>query len=486
MKTSLVLSFFNRLLSLLPKLCLFFLSLSLSAQTLDLPLSKASSIYFRKQLYVFGLSAQQGGKVLVYRTDSSLKLKDSLVLNAKQKTAEAYLQFSADTLHGALEIFASTKNKNEGLQIFRPAPDFLSSSLVPSVEPGRLNNQQLFSAKKLISGTTVYDIRQSKDSSGLQFYVNAYERMAAEGNYDYRRTWQFPAERKGIYDAHLIGADERFVYVYAYRQNATEQSQWLLKLNAKTGELIKASKIASGKEVYRIGAVAVQKKGELILCGQVMRSNLVFWTCQLDSTGLKTELLEKPLALLYAGSPKKTSAKHLADITRMDVLQTGQVRICYRLFEQKDKRALMLVHSACSTLPLLAAELSVKQESLIVAPDIAFYFNSPDPMDRNGKIFLNDGEQLETLYQCVFSEQDRPRWQEEAGAAGSWLLIRTDVRKNLRYFARHSVENKKAVLKNLATIPLANQPWLQEIGNKKIVIGQQMTPETYHIDLYNW
>jgi hypothetical protein len=235
MKPSLVLSFFNRLLSALPKLCLFFLSLSLSAQTLDLPLSKASSIYFRKQLYVFGLSAQQGGKVLVYRTDSSLKLKDSLVLNAKQKTAEAYLQFSADTLHGALEIFASTKNKNEGLQIFRPALDFLSTSLVTSVEPGRLNNQQLFSAKKLISGTTVYDIRQSKDSSGLQFYVNAYERMAAEGNYDYRRTWQFPAERKGIYDAHLVGADERFVYVYAYRQNATEQSQWLLKLNAKTG-----------------------------------------------------------------------------------------------------------------------------------------------------------------------------------------------------------------------------------------------------------
>lgn len=461
-----------------------------SGQTRDFALSKASSIYFRKELYVFGVSSGLPRNMVIYKTDSALQLKDSLFISVGQKAPEEFLQFSADTLHGTLEIFSQIKNKSEGVTIVRLSSNFAAPIIIKGIENERLNNQQLFSPKKLVSDTRVYDVRESKDSSGVQFYINAYERVSPNENYDYRRLWQFPAERKGVYEAHLVQADQRAVFLYVYRQIGTEHSQWLLKLNVKSGELIKAIKIAAGKDLHRICSVKSDKQGDLILCGQVMRQNtkpeISLWTCVVDSTGIKKELNEKTVQLSYPPSLQKNSLGHLVDITECSIIKPAEVHIRYTVYERKDKQCLKFLHSASSVLFLTPSETITKAEFIQVSPDVNFYFTSRDPTDRNGKICFSEEESLETLYQLEVSSQEFPRRQEYVTGAESWLLIRTDVRKNQRQYDRLSFENKKTSLKNMETIPLSHQPWLQQTGVKKIVIGQQNTSENYRITVYNW
>lgn len=457
-----------------------------SAQSRDFALTKAGSIVFQKSIFVFGVQAGTPCKIAIYKADSLLNLKDSLFFITTKKSPDDFLKMTADTLHGALQLYCPTKDTQEGVTIMRPSADFTGLQTIKAVDKSRVNNQQLFSQKKWQYGNSIYDVIRTGDSSSLQFYINAYELADKTGNYDYRRTWQFPVERKGIYDLHVVHADQRFVYLYAYRKNETGSSQWLLKLDAKNGSLVKATRVAAEKNVYRLCSAVPSKKGEVVLSGQVMQASpgLSLWLCNIDSTGQKSETILQRINSLPPSDPKKKQQVLYSNFTKLRYKVDGRLLFTCQLFERSNPGSLKIV--SCGTVELSLSELETpRNQSIQTSPDLSFYYSSPDVNDRNAKVFLPEPGTLETFYQLPLSEQEFPRWQEQGGKE-AWLLIKTDLRKSQRQFDHLLFETKKGVLKNLNTIPLANQPSLLETGFKKIAIGQQNTPLIYRVNLYNW
>jgi len=470
-------------------LLLIFADFTCLAQSRDFLLDKAGSIYFQQTIFVFGIRSSPTCQMVVYKTDSLLNPTDSLFIASSQKSADDFLQFSADSLHGVLQIYAQTKNKQEGVMIIRPAKNLAETQIIKNIDRSRLNNQQLFGLKKMAQGELVYDLNSSKDSTGEQFYLNAYQRITAEGNYDYRQIWQFPVERKGIYDLHIVHADQRFVYLYAYRKNAMTVSQWLLKIGAKKGDLIKATRIASEKEVYRLGALRADKKGNLILCGQIMRAvalpGISLWTCTVDSTGQVSENMEKKILLNSGPELKKKPVELFANLTGLNLLPTGMAELTFQVLDKSSPGSLKLL-GAGKTILSADPETMAKPEQVQISAELLFYYSSPDVKDRNGKIITSEEGSLGTLFELRPSMQEFPHWQAFSGGTEGWLLIRTDLRKNQRQFDCLKLENKKTELKNLQTISLASQPWLQETGLKKVLIAHQNSPGNYRITIYNW
>jgi hypothetical protein len=61
--------------------------------------------------------------------------------------------------------------------------------------------------------------------------------------YDYK--WQFAFERKHIHRASVLATDTHQVIVYAHVFDGLKKGQWILSINANTGEIIRGTKLSA-------------------------------------------------------------------------------------------------------------------------------------------------------------------------------------------------------------------------------------------------
>ena len=91
-------------------LLLCFITGSTFAQQVQLNLSKGNTCLFGGNIFSFGFSSQkQGTAFCIYKIDTKLKIKDSLIINTGKVPAENYLDLYADTLHNFLNIYLQQK-----------------------------------------------------------------------------------------------------------------------------------------------------------------------------------------------------------------------------------------------------------------------------------------------------------------------------------------------------------------------------------------
>ena len=469
-------------------------------------LNQAGSCIFNKSIYCFGLSHNKGLDTLViYQLNQQLNKLDSLELLVDKIDSHQYLNLSYDTLHDYLNIHLQESGVKH-LSIIRLSKKFKLIYYIKHVEVARLNNSDLFGKNKVYLKDDVFAIKSSKDSSGEEFYLNKYKLKSENENFEYNQIWQYPFERKNINHIQILMVDTHVVCLKVSIYKGNKAGDWFLKINSKTGQLIKALKINDKNDIsYLMPGSILYNKNEkyLHLIGQKISSNqynplsqkmsavtstvaLIYFITidSLDHMTYKKDF-KIPLIDLQQGN-KKTNNSYYIKFNRASLNASGKIIVETDLFKNENASNCFL-YSNTSVLNFWYDGENFQVEKLNIGTNLEIenYYRSNDKLNMNGKICVDSASQLNQIYSNDLVMPVKINYRTDENMNGYWLLKKSDFKNQMINVSTLGPVNKIYQIKSLINIHKANFCILP-YSNNKIIIGNQMDENNYQLSIYQW
>ncbi|MBL7911936.1 MAG: hypothetical protein JNJ41_12835 [Bacteroidia bacterium] len=478
----------------------------LFAQIKQFNLSKGNSQLFNGNLYSFGINSQkQNANCIIYKLDKQLKVLDSLVFDLGKIPPDNFLQLFSDTLHGFLNVYVQRKDKKL-ITILRLNKLFDRVATIENVDIARLNSISNFESELFYYANSVYTIKNQIDTGGKQFYLNKYELKSELQNFEYEPKWQFPFERKNINSAHIFYADKNVVMLYVNVTGGAKFGQWILKVNANTGKLIRGTKLNDRGETtsYQYGTYLIDtaKKTTTVL-GQR------FTAAQLDQKGNKLAISNTPLVSVYiieidsagevlskqdikipVNEPKTTSKKIISNyILRMDKLTRspiGALSFEGDIYKNTDNTLCYLYANTISYQLIPEDESFILEKNSLGSNQMIekYYFNT-DKMDMNGKICIDSISQFETFFYKATNFPVKKQFKTVDNNA-VWLLSRSDIKKNSINYTVLGLVNKIYQLITLDEILKAKNPLMITLNHAQFALSSQEEEGKFQLKLITW
>ena len=252
---------------------------SLKSQEIKRQLLNANILQFHHNLYVYGY--QQNNTELKFKCYSyshKLQVKDSAEYNLGKHTPSDYLQISVDTLHDFLNFYFQLANQKNMVSLFRTNDSLKTIATTDNYDANHINSLSVFDDEKLAYKQDLYIIRTATDSADKQFYLSKYHVKSVNKPFEYDFKWQFAFERKHIYRASILAADSNQVIIYAHVFDGLKKGQWILRINANTGEIIRGTKLSAKGDTrhFLVSNYIIDKKTKSIdVIGSVYEGNTI-------------------------------------------------------------------------------------------------------------------------------------------------------------------------------------------------------------------
>ncbi len=483
-----------------------FITQAFLAQTKQFALSKGSCQLYKGNIYLFGTVDQKTNSTcMIYKLNFQLKTLDSLNIDLGKTSADNFLQLFSDTLHDLLNVYIQRKDKKQ-ITIIRLNKLFERIAIIENVDVARLNSISTFESELFYFKNTVYSVKSQTDTSGKQFYLNKYILKSDLKNFDYEPKWQFPFERKNINSAHIFYADTNSVLLYVNVIDGTRFGQWILKVNAKTGKLIRGTKLNDKGETssYQFGTFLLDTaKSTTTFLGQrftptqfnqkankLAISNAPFvsiYLVEIDSAG---EVLSKQDFKIPVNEPKTTSKKVISNyLLRFNSLtrnKEGAFGFETDIYKNTDNT---LCYSYANT---TIYKLVPEEETLLLEKNTVgsnqmiekYYFNN-DKIDMNGKLCIDSLNQFETFFYKTSNFQVKKQFaSSETGQ--HWLLTRSDIKKKSINYSTLGPVNKLYQLTTIDDILKSKDPAIYVLPNSQAIISSQEEENKFQLKLIIW
>lgn len=491
---------------------LFYLLISLqtiSAQDSLFNLKLANCQVFKGSLFVFGITESASFKTLqVIKFNDTFSQSQNFISVLDAGSTTNLLQLHSDTLHNCLSIYLHSKDNNK-VSLFRFDENLKPLVNLADIDVARLNNSSLFSQESHFDKEWVYSVKTVKDSSGKQFYLNKYKLKSEIENFDYEFKWQFPFERKNVFAAHPFFANKRFVFMYVIVAEGTKKGQWILKLNALSGQLLKASKLNEKADLstYNFGNFYFDAaKNSMLLVGQKLTEkqfqqteNKLFianapfanlYYIELDSSGefINRQEFKMPINDIKSGSKNKPGS-FLFRTERLVKKPDGKMELELDVYKSAEN-PLCYYYVNTSLINLLPHEDKFQLDKCSITNNglIEDFYFSKDPLDMNGKLFVDTLNPLHTFYYRVINFKVKQDFALSPELNPQWILSKSSVKKNNMTFSFLKIDplSKKYQLSPIEEIPKSQNPKFQVFGEGKFIISKQVEESKFEIKLLKW
>ena len=249
------------------------------AQTVSKIVIQPHSFQFHQTVYVYGYEQKQASLTFkCFAYNQSLQLKDSVDYNLGKHTTADFLETTIDTLHDVINFYFQLANEKNVVTLLRLNDSLHRIGGAENYDANHINSMMTFGDEKYIYKNDLYVIRTSKDTSGSQFYLNKYQVKTMLKPFEYTDKWQFSFERKFIHHASVIYADSNYVMVYANVTDGLKKGQWILRINANTGEIMKGTRLGQktdAKQYLYSNAVYNPKTKSIAVIGSVYENEMI-------------------------------------------------------------------------------------------------------------------------------------------------------------------------------------------------------------------
>lgn len=486
---------------------LCFTLVNLSAQIKLLDLKKANCQLFKGQLYAFGLTSTKTTDVFsIYKFNSQFSITDSVQIEISKKPNETYLQIHSDTLHNFLNIYLQKENQNT-VQVLRFDPQLKLLCSLPAIDVARLNNTSLFDSDVLHFNEEVYSVKIIGDSSGKQFYINKFKLVSSEKNFDYKMSWQFPFERKNVQQAHLIYINKKHVYVYVDVSQGIKKGQWLLKLNALNGQLIKASKINDkgetntyffGNHYFDMGNQSLHLIGMQLSEAQYnFEKNILkiedlaytsMYHLELDSLGdiQDKQIFKIPIILMTSGA-KKISSSTFLKINTLKKNVEGKLVFQGDVFKSTGgSKCFFYVNSIPFSLSYTETGFVMDKNTITANKMIEDYYFVKDRLDMNGRMCADSLSQFSKLVYQNPSMPVKLGFKSDSENNSLYLLNKHSFNKNNVNYSVLSPVKKIYQLSGIEDIAEHKFPGISFLSKDQYVIFHQSEDQKFQLKLYTW
>lgn len=249
------------------------------AQSVKHPMLSARTLQFHQFLYVYGY--EQSSSELLFKCisyNNKLQTKDSVHFNLGKHSPSDYLEISVDTMHEVLNFYFQLANQKNEVSLLRLNDALRKIGSAENYDANHINTISVFDDEKYAFREDLYIIRTSSDTSGKQFYLTKYQVKEMNKPFEYEYKWQFAFERKHIYRASIIYADSNLVMVYAHVYNGLKKGQWILRINANTGEVIRGTKLSAKGDPrhFLMSNIIIDKKTKSVdVIGSIYDANMI-------------------------------------------------------------------------------------------------------------------------------------------------------------------------------------------------------------------
>jgi hypothetical protein len=243
-----------------------------------------------------------------------------------------YLETSVDTIHDVINFYFQLANEKNVVSLLRLNDTLGKICSANNYDANHVNSIAAFNDETYIYKEDLFVIRTHKDTSGTQFYLNKYQLKSMLKPFEYIDKWQFAFERQFIHHATVVYADSNYVMIYVNVNDGIKKGQWILRINAITGELIKGTRLGSkldAKSYLYSNSIYDSKTKSIAVIGSIYEKEMIdfknntsnfinlskrhqlFLIC-IDSLGEVISKTEKLIALpLQTNNQTFTTSYHL-------------------------------------------------------------------------------------------------------------------------------------------------------------------------------
>ena len=437
------------------------------AQTVSKVLVQAHSFQFHQTVYVYGYEQQQTNLLFkCFAYNQSLQLKDSIVYNLGKYTTADFLETTIDTLHDVINFYFQLANEKNVVTLLRLNNSLQKIGGAENYDANHINSMMTFDDEKYIYKNDLYVIRTNIDTGGTQFYLNKYEVKTMLKPFEYTNKWQFPFERKFIHRASVIYADSNDVMVYVNVIDGLKKGQWILRINANTGEIIKGTRLGQkidAKQYLYSNSIYNSKTKSIAVIGSVYENEMIdfkkntsnfinlskrhqlFLIC-IDSLGEVISKTEKLMALpIQTNKMAFTTSYHLK-MREFKNTQAG-FDVWADIYEQTLPNTFVYYSSWHIDITKSELDYDITPSKFLIATNAIPKFISYTKGDMYGKFVLNnisdyDKFKYKKLLNAIVIKTDM-----DVSGNSFFVLKKTDIllgTKNYHYvfLGKKGVENK--------------------------------------------
>lgn len=384
------------------------------AQNLRLPLSNIQTIQLNDTLFVAGMQQTTTGLLFkLYKINKELIVLDSTSFNLKTVKLDQLLPINVDTLHGTFNFSIQKKESKNKVSLLRFNKHLKLVFQTEQIDIARVNSFTNFKQDRFVYQSHLFIAQGILAADGTkQFFLTDYQLKNPNQAFEYDVKWQFALDRKFIQTVHIICADSNQVMLFVNVSEGTKKGQWLLRVNAKNGFLIRGTRLNSKTEeaTYQFSDYYIDKKTKaIILSGQrlddriknpALSANKVeVFLLKLDSMGnvesRSSQLIN--LQLVKIGKTNlKTELKNYRVQTRFLAKQKNDDLQWQLNIYQQTASTWQYIDSHLLTASVLGDDFIVDTKALMLYQNISLFFWNADKLNTNGQLVAdsingNDG-----------------------------------------------------------------------------------------------
>lgn len=460
------------------------------AQQLNFNLEKGKALCFKNNVYAYGFKQSE---FVIYKLDSKLKIIDSVYYKLDKSKSTDYLSIDCDTLNASINFqlqkkdkqFASLLRFNENLKLINE---------FKSIEITKLSPLANFDQQKFIFRNLAYVVKSAIDTGGKHYYLSKFELLPSkEKAFDYKFKWQFNFEKKHIENIHVFYADTVQVIAYVHINAGERKGQWVLKVNAANGLLIKAKKISTNQNLnYRFANAAIHTVSkELFVVGQLNSGEQLanpsptLFVLQFDSLlNLNNQALITQK--INPANPKaKTANSYLFQIPKLEVLPNSKYAYTIDLFKLNGNE-FKYVNSARNHFSIEGGEIVSEPAVYKEYMELENYYFTQDKKDLNGKLFIDTLVSKDRLYYKEPVFPVKIGFKLNAEQLPVWFLKKNDVKLNSVNYSKLQPGSKVYETKVLYTISKDEEPNVIVKDSNTFLMYHTKNGSILHLELGNW
>jgi hypothetical protein len=466
------------------------------AQSVKKGLLQANSFYFKQHCYVYGYSSEKNGlNFKLYKFNKDLSKTDTTQFVLGKDKVENYLEINADTLHGYLNFYFQKINSKNLVTLIRLNDSLRLITKVENFDVTKVNRMASMDEEKFYFRNSIYTIRNQEDSLGKQYYLNKYDVVDEKKPFEYQQIWQFPLEKQNVNTVHVFYADSQLVFLYATILSGNNKGEWVLKVDATNGTLIKGKRISikgDSKNFLMSGHYYDKEKRELMMLGNIYTEAQVnletktftflnnnksntFFVAVMDSTNDISLRQEKALPIRIENlkvDPKTALPFYHFRINSIEKAGRGEFSVYGNIYKSTGT-ALQFLYETGYSFNFKCDEFS----GLEITPDKIFSNTAAlsglvnnDEKDINGKIIINSITDFDKFFYRK-PVADVEVWNgRDDNSNPKWILKKTDIKSSNTTFYKVKLGAKGMENSTLLENSKYNHPNIYKLKNDQILL----------------
>lgn len=441
------------------------------SQEKKLPLFNACMLMSESNVYVGGMEWYETKSVFkLMRLSPSLVALDSVSVVLGNTKPDLYLPISFDTLHGSLNYVIQKKESGNKVSVLRFDKKLKLLNGVTETDLTRVNSFTNFRQEQYVYKNTLYTIKTVADTSQhKQFYLSAYDLKDKNKAFDYVFRWQFALDRQFITNAHIFYADTQQVMLFVNVNDGTRKGQWLLRVNAQNGFLIRGTRLNTKTEkvVYQFSdfyrdsltkdiLLLGERRAEAVTNATLTANKVEAFVVKVDSLGnissRSSQSINISVAKLGKSVLKTVVRNYRLRVLVNKKLASGELLLQAQVYEQ-----LPGVWQYADSYPLIASPLGddylLDRQQFLIQPNLALYFWTNDKLNTNGLLVADSVNGNAGLYYRQTPTPFLKAFKAEDGTK-TYLLQKVDTKKQSQTLSRFYFDGKAMQSQILYETPL--------------------------------